>query len=122
MYAVALRDENARSCSATCCTDGQERAARHGGIIRRGDGTTAYGPIWNWTDEHVWQYLAAGDIPLNPVYAKLRRLGAPPQALRVSHIIDGSRLERGSATWMRAGWPDLFDELTQRLPLLGDYA
>ena len=122
MYATALRDETARACSHRCCTTPRERAARHGGVIRRLDGTTAYGPIWDWTSEQVWQHLAAGEIPINPVYDKLRRMGAPPRALRVSHIIDGSRLEHGSAVWLRAGWPDLFDELVQRLPLLGDHA
>lgn len=121
MYAAALRRETERTCSSCCATPGQ-RAARHGGVVRRRDGTTAYGPIWDWSEEQVWQYLDAGDIPVNPVYAKLRRLGAPPRALRVSHIIDGSRLEHGSAIWLRAGWPDLYDELVQRLPLLGDYA
>lgn len=121
--ATALRrEETTRACSSNCCTSTGQRAARHGGVIRRRDGTTAYGPTWDWSDEQVWQYLAAADIPLNPVYEKLRRLGAPPHALRVSHIIDGTRLEHGSATWLRAGWPDLYDQLVERLPLLGDYA
>lgn len=122
MYAAALRQEVDRACRGSCCSSAGERAAHHGGIIRRLDGTTAYGPIWDWNSERVWEYLAAHEIPVNPVYAKLRRLGAPPRALRVSHVIDGSRLERGSATWLRAGWPDLYDELVERLPMLSDYA
>lgn len=74
MYATALRREIERSC-AGCCASARERAAAHGGVVRRGDGTTAYGPIWDWATSSVFEYVAAHEIPLNPVYAKLRRLG-----------------------------------------------
>lgn len=119
MYATALHAETARSCTG-CCTTARDRARHHGGVVRRADGTTAYGPIWDWSSPRVWEYLASHDIAVNPVYAKLRRLGAPEEALRVSHIIDGARLDRGATVWLRAGWPDLYDELAARLPVLTD--
>lgn len=119
MYATALRREVERSCDG-CCSSARERAAAHGGVVRRDDGTTAYGPIWDWSTSAVFEYVAAHDIPLNPVYGKLRRLGAPETSLRVSHIIDASRLDRGSTTWLQAGWPELWQELVERLPLLAD--
>ena len=120
-YATALTREVELSCTGTCTT-GRDRAANHGGLIRRDDGTTAYGPIWDWSTSDVWEYLHAHDIPTNPIYDKLRRLGAPAGAQRVALVIDGARLEQGSALWLKTGWPDLYAELVEQLPLLADYA
>ena len=69
----------------------------------------------------MWAYIARHQLPVNPVYAKLRRLGAPEAALRVSAMIDGNALELGRVTWLRRGWPDLFDELAQVLPRLREF-
>lgn len=95
--------------------------AAHGGIIRRVDGTVAYGPIWDWKTTDVWSYLARQRLPVNPVYAKLQRLGAPPHALRISHMLDGNHLERGRVTWLRRGWPALFEDVTRALPRLREF-
>ena len=56
-------------------------------------------------------YVAQHALPVNPVYEKLRRIGAPEECLRVTAIIDANGLERGRVIWLRRGWPDLFDEL-----------
>lgn len=124
MYATRLRTEVARSCDGCCPAsdppNGAQRAA-HGGVVRRQDGTVAYGPIWDWSTEDVWQYLAVHDIPVNPVYAKLRAVGAPEVAVRVSHLFDGTRLELGRITWLRRGWPDLYAHLLAQLPRLSEY-
>lgn len=118
-YEVGLRAEM-RSCDGgVCCTPGRRRAA-HGGVLRRADGTVAFGPIWDWTDRDVWAYLAYRGIPANPVYARLRAVGAPERALRVSHVISGGQLEHGRAAWLRRGWPGLFAELVDVLPRLGE--
>jgi phosphoadenosine phosphosulfate reductase len=69
----------------------------------------------------VWGYIQRHGLPVNPVYAKLRRLGAPESALRVLAMIDGNGLELGRATWLRRGWPDLFDELARALPRLREF-
>jgi phosphoadenosine phosphosulfate reductase len=66
-------------------------------------------------------YIARHELPVNPVYAKLRRLSAPESALRESAMIDGNGLELGRVTWLRRGWPDLFDELAQVLPRLREF-
>lgn len=126
-YAVALRDEINRTCTPDCCTptsDGRRSATQyrnHGGLIRRRDGTVAYGPIWNWTTNDIWAYIGRNQLPVNPVYAKLRRLGAPEQALRISQMLDGGHLHLGRAVWLRRGWPALFDELAQILPRLREF-
>lgn len=118
LYAAALATESERGGTSH---DPQLSRQRHGGVVRRIDGTVAFGPVWDWTTDDVWGYLARHDIPLNPVYDKLRRLGAPQFALRVSHLVDGNGLERGRVVWLRRGWPELFNELVQVLPRLGEY-
>jgi phosphoadenosine phosphosulfate reductase len=124
LYASALRAEIRRSCTS-CCPHGPgevtARRRRHGGVVRRRDATTAFGPVWDWSVNEVWGYIARHQLPVNPVYAKLRRLGAPESALRVSAMIDGNALELGRVTWLRRGWPGLFDELAQVLPRLREF-
>lgn len=125
LYANALRAESTRSCHG-CCTGiavatTVERRGRHGGLIRRVDGTVALGPIWDWKTPDVWAYLARHQLPVNPVYAKLRRFGAPETMLRVSHMLDGNRLEDGRVTWLRRGWPELFEDLARTLPRLREF-
>ncbi|MDV7246386.1 MULTISPECIES: phosphoadenosine phosphosulfate reductase family protein [Rhodococcus] len=88
------------------------------GTITRTDGTTAYGPIWNWATTDVWSHIARHQLPVNPLYARLHRLGVPEHQHRLSHLIDGSHLDRGRLTWLRRGWPALFEELADRLPRL----
>lgn len=120
LYSRALRTAVARDCKG-CCTDGRARRARHGGVVERQDGTVAYGPIWDWTTGEVWNHLCRFAIPVNPVYAKLRRLGAPEHALRLSLMVDGAHLETGRMTWLRRGWPDVFEDLAAVLPRIREY-
>lgn len=120
LHRVQLRRQIADHCHDCCTTPGQQRN-QHGGIVARKDGTTAYSPIWNWPTTNVWDYLAANRIPANPVYDKLARIGAPEQAMRVSHLIDAGHLGTGRVTWLRRGWPTLYDELVTALPRISEY-
>lgn len=102
------------------------QAARHSGdvprgMVRRGDGTSSFGPIWNWSTEQVWQYSAARNIPPNPLYATLASLGADTHTARVNAMIDPSRLDNGHITRLAAGWPDIYHRLVEVLPRLADY-
>lgn len=36
-------------------------------------------------------------------------------------MVDGTRLEEGRITWLRRGWPALFEELATVLPRLREY-
>lgn len=120
LYSRALTVEVQNGC-ASCCSSPPARRTRHGGIIRRRDGTTAYGPVWDWSTAEVWAYLQRRRLPINPVYDKLRRLGAPHHALRLSQMLDGAHLESGRATWLRRGWPAIFEDLCDLLPRLREY-
>ena len=86
------------------------------GVITRRDGTVAYGPIWNWSSIDVWSHIRRYRLPVNPLYERMRTLGVPEQQRRVSHLLDGSHLERGRLTWLRRGWPTLFEQLADALP------
>jgi len=124
LYATALRAEITHSCHGCCPTADhptRTQRGRHGGVVRRNDTTVAYGPLWDWTTDDVWAHIARHQLPVNPVYAKLRQLGAPEHAQRVSHMVDGTGLEQGRLTWLRRGWPDLFNELTTVLPRLREF-
>jgi len=41
--------------------------------------------------------------------------------MRVSHVISGGQLEHGRASWLRRGWPGLFEELAVVLPRLREF-
>lgn len=100
---------------------GRRRLYRvHGrdGVIERDDGTVAYGPIWNWSTAEVWSHTHRHRLPVNPLYARMRELGVPDRGRRVTHLLDGSHLERGRLTWLRRGWPMLFEQLADVLPLI----
>lgn len=118
-YANALRAHPC-DCSWLCDTTTGYRA-RHGGQIDRVDATVAYGPVWDWKTTEIWGHIARHQLPVNPVYAKLRRLGAPEHFLRISHMVDGTRIEEGRITWLRRGWPALFEDLAVALPRLREY-
>lgn len=120
LYYRALSDEVQRNCHG-CCGTKHEQRQRHGGVIRRANATTAYGPLWNWSNDDVRSYIAYHSLPLNPVYRILTNLGVPEQKQRVSHIIDGSFLEQGRVTWIRRGWPSLFEELATILPRIREF-
>ncbi|WP_161501042.1 phosphoadenosine phosphosulfate reductase family protein [Embleya scabrispora] len=92
------------------------------GVYRRLDGTAVACPIWDWTDDDVLAYLAYHRIGLNPIYDKLRAVGAPPRARRVDSIFDDTALTYGRLVWLQRGWPSVYDELIRRLPRIRDYA
>lgn len=104
-----------------CCLGPNQAMRRHGGAFTRADGTTSYSPIWNWSTGEVWSYLARHQIPENPVYAKLRSLGAPADALRITTLLDGDHLRHGRVVWLCRGWPDLYEELRIHLPRLAEF-
>ena len=127
LYRTHLARQITQRCDG-CCTPRDvttsrpslEQRARHGGLVERVDGTRSYGPIWDWSTEQVWTYLAQHSIDPNPVYAKLAALGAGEHALRVGHLIDANQIQAGRVTWLRRGWPELYAELEALLPRLAE--
>jgi phosphoadenosine phosphosulfate reductase len=95
--------------------------AQDNGRYARASGAQVACPIWRWTPDEVSGFLYRKGVPENPVYAKLARLGAPPLAQRVGLLVDGNGVTMGRLTWLRAGWPALFAELTTDLPRLREW-
>ncbi|OIV39143.1 hypothetical protein BIV57_02085 [Mangrovactinospora gilvigrisea] len=124
----ALREEVALACHGCCPRpapgqrESPEQRARHGGVIRRQDGTVAFSPVWDWSDADIWGYLGQHRIVPNPVYAKLKSLGVPPRLQRVSLMVEVNNLQFGRAVWLKRGWPRLYAILTQALPRLAEMA
>lgn len=113
----ALVDENRRrEGRVVSAVHGARNDIAGGGVIERKDGTIVFGPIWDWSTEQVWAHIAREHLPVNPVYDVLARIGVPEPARRVSHLVDGEHLHRGRLTWLRRGWPDLFEQLADALP------
>lgn len=117
---AALRRETGGGCD--CCASRVDQQPRHGGVIRRRSGETAFSPVWDWTTSEIFGYLDAREIPVNPVYERFRRIGAPTEMQRVSLLVDGSALAIGRAVWLRRGWPEMFEQLAAVLPRLREFA
>ena len=117
-YANALR---AAVCEHPMPCSGPRRRAEHGGRIARVDDTVAFGPVWDWKTSEIWGYISRHELLANPVYARLEKLGAPEALLRVSAMLDGNMLAEGRITWLRRGWPSLFEELAAVLPRLREF-
>ena len=92
-------------------------ASRRGAWTTR-DGLRGCAPIWQWSPLDVWAYLAAHDLPANPVYARLAQLGAPEDAMRVGFLVGGAGARMGRYRWLRAGWPAEWERMAARLPWL----
>jgi len=91
------------------------------GMYERGDGTRVCAPLWDWSSEDVYSYMHRHCIPVNPVYERLRELGAPPEWLRSGLVFDGNGLSLGRATWVRLGWPDLWQQIVKALPRAAEW-
>jgi phosphoadenosine phosphosulfate reductase len=65
-------------------------------------------PLAEWRVDDVWAYIAAYDLPVNPVYARLGALGVRRDMQRVNSIVSATGLRFGSMSWLRMGWPALY--------------
>ena len=78
-------------------------------------------PIWRWSFEEVYGYLERNKVPMNPIYAALKRLGVPERRARVGLLIDGWSLDQGRWALARMLAPDLCRLVETHLPALADY-
>lgn len=77
-------------------------------------------PIWRWTFEEVYTYLARCDVPVNPLYGQLIRLGVPERRARVGLLVDGWALEQGRWALARILAPELARTVETYLPALAE--
>ena len=127
MLLKALATAIDSNCAGCCPTPATRRAhtagqrAQHGGAVRRVDRTVAFSPVWDWTADDIYGHLASHSVPVNPVYNKLRELGAPSFLQRVSPIVDANSLGYGRIVWLHHGWPDLYDRVRSALPRIDEF-
>lgn len=95
-------------------------ASGNGRYVRK-NGEIVSAPLWRWSVQTVEGFLHKENVPENPVYARLRGLGAPLHAQRVGLVVDGNAAEYGRYTWLRAGWPELWSDLCEVLPRLREW-
>ena len=94
---------------------------RRGDTYQKQDGGWRCQPIIRWTVNDVWAAHGALGIPVCPVYDRLRELGAPPDAQRIDFLLVEGLCSKGGGSWLREGWPEIWMELTSRLPDLTAY-
>ena len=127
MLLKALSSGIATDCAGCCQTPATGRAhpagqrARHGGSVRRIDGTIAFSPVWNWTADDIYGHHARNAMPVNPVYIRLRELGAPAFLQRISPVVDANSLDYGRIVWLRHSSPDLYERLRAALPRMEEF-
>jgi phosphoadenosine phosphosulfate reductase len=92
------------------------------GVIHRRDATVALAPLWSWRARDVWAELDRRGLPANPVYGRLRALGADERSLRVGPMVDANALEYGRLVWLRRGWPEPYQQLAQALPRMVEWS
>lgn len=112
----AAESSSRRVMFATALRGGGGDYRSDGGVCRRKDETVSFSPVWNWSDNDIWAHISRHRLPTNPIYDKLRALGAPPHAIRVSHMLDATGVEHGRLVWLKRGWPDLFEVIVEALP------
>lgn len=95
--------------------------SRDDGHYIRKDGSYVYAPLWSWSDTLIRAVIEYYGYKMNPVYDKLAYLGAPLRAQRVGLVVDGNNPNHGRYTYLRTGWPDLWNELTKVLPRLNEW-
>lgn len=78
-------------------------------------------PIWRWTHDEVWDYLARNGVPENPLYGQMERLGIPRSRSRVGMAADANALTKGRWALTYALDPDLARVIEKRLPILREF-
>lgn len=116
LWGLRAAESSSRRVMFATALRGSDNTLDEGGICQRKDGSVSFSPVWNWSNDHIWGHISRHQIPTNPVYNKLRALGAPPHALRVSHMLDATGLEQGRLVWLKRGWPSLFELIIEALP------
>ena len=91
--------------------------AASGGHMTKSDsvGTHACRPIYDWTDDDVWKFIAELKCDYNTAYNTMYAMGVPKKNLRIGPIAMNAGCVRLLQMSYRA-WPQWFDRVAKRLP------
>lgn len=93
-----------------------ERRSRSGDLLEQ-----FVAPIWNWSVVDVESFAGTNGIPLNPLYAQMKRLGMPEKRRRVGPVLNSAVFDTGAWAYSRALAPDLCRRIEGRLPRLAEF-
>lgn len=116
VYGVRADEAENRRMYLTRAKGQVEKRARDGSLIR-----AHISPAWRWSSEEVFAYIAAHDLPLNPLYRQQVELGIPEHRARVGMIVDGWALEQGRWAVAQALAPDECRRIESALPVLAEW-
>lgn len=87
-----------------------------GAIYETLDGLMRCNPLSDWKTPDVWAYTLANDIPWLPVYDKSRGHPNPERIREGWYPIGGFQVSQGGLVWLRANYPELYQDLKRRYP------
>lgn len=92
-----------------------------GPIYNRSDGLLVCNPIYNWSFEDVFAYLISSDIPIHPHYSI--KSNQPLEHRRVGGYLSGRNRgkELGRFYWLKEQYPQVFNSLTEKFPIIKSY-
>jgi phosphoadenosine phosphosulfate reductase len=73
-------------------------------------------PLAAWTKQDVWAYVVLHSLPYNAAYDKLAALDIPLEHRRVAPLTCFRTVQYGSHAGLKAGWPDLYNQLAATFP------
>lgn len=78
-------------------------------------------PLQWWTEDDVWAYIAAYNVPYNPAYDKMAALGIPRRAQRICTVLGTEAANFGRFVHLKQLDPGLWNRLVSEFPLLRKY-
>lgn len=79
-------------------------------------------PLAAWTKRDVWAYVARYQVPYNPVYDVLARLGVPLEKRRCTELTCYRVAHYGSFAHLRQGWPALYNRFATTFASVRQYS
>lgn len=106
---IGLRSQESPGRDMLFRTRGSVHGVQHGELVH-------IHPLASWSVQDVWAYIALHDLPYNPVYDTLTRLGVSREQQRVSSWAGTTGSGYGRFAVLKAGWPDLYQRFADAFP------
>jgi 3'-phosphoadenosine 5'-phosphosulfate sulfotransferase (PAPS reductase)/FAD synthetase len=79
-------------------------------------------PLADWKVEDIWAYLLSREIRYNAAYDRMTGLNVPLPEQRVGPFAVEKAVGQGSLAIIKRGWPELWNQFTERYPEASNYA
>lgn len=77
-------------------------------------------PLANWRWEDIWAYIHTLGVPYSNIYDK-HGFCDPKQIRNTSYITTDGAAHNGRVAWLKYYYPDLFNQLAEKIPKLREY-